>query len=85
MQETIGKFGNFHFFRLPRFDTVRLGEWMTGMIHEPVYRGGKTTKHGVDVSDTAYVFSRMQIFCEKICIRESAEDLQTEKCICMQV
>jgi hypothetical protein len=55
MQETIGKVGNFLFFRLPRFDTVRLGEWMTGMIHEPVYRGGRTAKHGVDVSDTTYV------------------------------
>jgi hypothetical protein len=61
MEETIGKVGNFHFFRLPRFDTLRLGEWMTGMIHEPVYRGGKNAKHGVEVRDTTYVFSRIQI------------------------
>ena len=54
MEETIGKVGNFHFFGWPRFDTVRLGEWMTGMIHEPVYRGAKTAKHGVDVSGTTY-------------------------------
>lgn len=79
MEETIGKVGNFHFFGWPRFDTVRLGEWMTGMIHEPVYMGGKTAKHGVEVSDTTYVFSRMQLLKNPWVFNKTHGESQMEK------